>query len=100
MHRVLISKFLINVVGLNAQRYSQRKEDDDHNHDHGMERARSTAEEFSRVAKEKAESVRQTAKEAWEGVKETAAGESDPHSAEQKYKETIEKGNYDNMGDD
>ncbi|PIA50571.1 hypothetical protein AQUCO_01200036v1 [Aquilegia coerulea] len=80
------------------KRFSQNKEQD--NHVIG-EKARSTAEEFSRVAKEKAESMTETAKSTLQGAKEALVGESKPESesAKQKYKETVDKGKYDSMGE-
>lgn len=58
------------------------------------EKARSTAEEFKRQAKEKAESVSEGAKEAWEGPKESTVSSSNS-SEKDKLKERVEKGNYD-----
>lgn len=60
------------------------------------EKARSTAEEFKRQAKKKAESVSEGAKEAWEGSKEYT--DSNSKYPEDKFKETVEKGNYDKIG--
>lgn len=61
------------------------------------EKARSTAEEFKRQAKEKAESVSEGAKvEAWEGSKESTVSSSNS-SDKDKLKETVEKGNYDKI---
>ncbi|KAL5715360.1 hypothetical protein ACHQM5_017190 [Ranunculus cassubicifolius] len=81
------------------KRYTQLNQDDDHVIG---ERARSTADEFTRVAKEKAEAVTDTVKDAWEGAKEAKEPKTDsdtnPQSAKQKFKETVEKGNYDNIG--
>ncbi|XP_043693167.1 uncharacterized protein LOC122643625 [Telopea speciosissima] len=77
------------------KRYTESKESDGHVIG---EKGRSTAEEFSRVAKEKAESVSRTAKETLEGVKEAMVGSTDDESPKQEYKKPVEKGNYDNMG--
>ncbi|KAG1327039.1 ribonuclease Y-like [Cocos nucifera] len=59
------------------------------------QKARSTAEEFCRQAKEKTEKISETAKEVWEDAKEAAAGET---QQDKKFKEKVEKGNYDKIG--
>ncbi|XP_008793796.1 ribonuclease Y-like [Phoenix dactylifera] len=60
------------------------------------QKARSTAEEFSRQAKEKAEKISETTKEAWEDAKEAVVGET--QQEKEKLKEKVEKGNYDKIG--
>ncbi|KAJ4980936.1 hypothetical protein NE237_031773 [Protea cynaroides] len=70
------------------KRYSKSKESNEHVIG---ERGRSTAEEFSRVAKEKAESVSQAAKETLEDGKEAVVGSTDGKSAKQKNKENGKK---------
>ncbi|KAK1295831.1 hypothetical protein QJS10_CPB15g01775 [Acorus calamus] len=55
-----------------------------------VQKARSTAEEFNKHAKEMADSVAHNAKEAFEGAKEAVVGESE-HDNE-KFKEKVEKG--------
>ncbi|KAK1310874.1 hypothetical protein QJS10_CPA08g01612 [Acorus calamus] len=63
-----------------------------------VEKARSTAEEFNEHAKEMADSVAHNAKEAFEGAKEVVVGESEQDK--EKFKEKVEKGKYDKMGED
>lgn len=58
------------------------------------EKARSTAEEFKRQAMEKAESVSEGAKEAWKESTDSTSKSSE----KDKFKETVEKGNYDKIG--
>ncbi|XP_042478122.1 uncharacterized protein LOC122059414 [Macadamia integrifolia] len=79
------------------KRYGESKESNGHVIG---EKGRSTAEEFNRVAKEKAESMSRTAKKTMEGVKEAVVDSTEGESAKQKYKENVEKGNYDQMGQD
>ncbi|KAL6010393.1 hypothetical protein ACLOJK_000824 [Asimina triloba] len=68
------------------------------------EKARSTAEEFGRQAKEKAESTSKAAEKAWDDfthvVSATGNSETEPEKAEEKSKDKVEKGNYDEMGKD
>ncbi|RWW78776.1 hypothetical protein BHE74_00012986 [Ensete ventricosum] len=63
-----------------------------------VEKATSTAEEFLRRAKEKSEAVGESAKEVVEDAKEAVVGES--QERKQRFKEKVEKGNYDNIGRD
>ncbi|KAG1364030.1 putative ribonuclease Y-like, partial [Cocos nucifera] len=60
------------------------------------QKARSTAEEFSRQANEKTEKISETAKEVWEDAKEAVVGET--QQEKEKFKEKVEKGNYDKIG--
>ncbi|XP_010913455.1 uncharacterized protein [Elaeis guineensis] len=53
------------------------------------QKARSTAEEFCRQAKEKTEKNSETAKEVWEDAKEAVAGET---QQDKKPKEKVDKG--------
>lgn len=61
-----------------------------------MEKARSTAEEFLRQAKEKSDSISDSAKEVVEDAKEAVLGET--QQDREKFKEKVEKGNDDKMG--
>jgi vacuolar-type H+-ATPase subunit H len=61
------------------------------------EKARSTAEEFLRQAKEKKDEISDAAKETLESSKEAVLGENE-HEEKEKFKEKIEKGDYDRLG--
>ncbi|KAF8775966.1 hypothetical protein HU200_004103 [Digitaria exilis] len=67
-----------------------------HNHDDTLgeigEKARSTAEEFLRVAKEKTDEVAEGAKETLHETKEAVVGESDDEK--EKFKRRVEEGRY------
>ncbi|KAG2661456.1 uncharacterized protein LOC120641279 [Panicum virgatum] len=56
------------------------------------EKARSTAEEFVRVAKEKTDEVTEGAKETLHEAKEAVVGESDDEK--EKFKRRVEEGRY------
>ncbi|KAJ3700638.1 hypothetical protein LUZ61_004343 [Rhynchospora tenuis] len=60
------------------------------------EKARSTAEEFLRQAKEKKDEISDAAKETLENSKEAVLGETDQEK--DKFKEKVEKGDYDRIG--
>ncbi|TKW41512.1 hypothetical protein SEVIR_1G321300v4 [Setaria viridis] len=67
-----------------------------HKHDDTLgeigEKARSTAEEFLRVAKEKTDEVTEGAKETLHETKEAVVGESDDEK--EKFKRRVEEGRY------
>ncbi|KAJ8477365.1 hypothetical protein OPV22_021092 [Ensete ventricosum] len=75
-----------------GRRYSAEKKDEPQG---VVEKATSTAEEFLRRAKEKSEAVGESAKEVVEDAKEAVVGES--QERKQRFKEKVEKGNYDNI---
>lgn len=60
------------------------------------EKARSTAEEFLRQAKEKKDEISDAAKETLENSKETVLSETEQEK--EKFKEKVEKGDYDRIG--
>ncbi|OVA03433.1 hypothetical protein BVC80_205g71 [Macleaya cordata] len=90
-----------NSIGKSIKWCSQNKEqteggDDDHEIG---EKARSTAEEFGRVARDKeraAVPVSQTVDDAFEGLQEAVLGESNTESV--KNKESAERRRYENVG--
>ncbi|WVZ73736.1 hypothetical protein U9M48_022014 [Paspalum notatum var. saurae] len=71
--------------------YSAEKHDDTTLGEIG-EKARSTAEEFLRVAKEKTDDVTEGAKETLHETKEAVVGESDDEK--EKFKRRVEEGRY------
>nr|CAB3447890.1 unnamed protein product [Digitaria exilis] len=83
---------LCNSVLPSYRNYSAEK----HNHDDTLgeigEKARSTAEEFLRVAKEKTDEVAEGAKETLHETKEAVVGESDDEK--EKFKRRVEEGRY------
>ncbi|KAF0932588.1 hypothetical protein E2562_010465 [Oryza meyeriana var. granulata] len=56
------------------------------------EKARSTAEQFLRVAKEKTDEVSESAKDTLQETKEAVVGESDDEK--EKFKQRVEEGRY------
>ncbi|KAJ4790056.1 hypothetical protein LUZ62_041302 [Rhynchospora pubera] len=60
------------------------------------EKARSTAEEFLRQAKEKKNEISDATKETLENSKEAVLGET--HQEKDKFKEKVEKGDYHRIG--
>ncbi|KAJ4756903.1 hypothetical protein LUZ62_091308 [Rhynchospora pubera] len=60
------------------------------------EKARSTAEEFLRQAKEKKDEISDATKETLENSKEAVLGET--HQEKDKFKEKVEKGDYHRIG--
>ncbi|PUZ77502.1 hypothetical protein GQ55_1G376900 [Panicum hallii var. hallii] len=83
---------LCNSVLPHYRYYSAEK----HKHDDTLgeigEKARSTAEEFLRVAKEKTDEVTEGAKETLHETKEAVVGESDDEK--EKFKRRVEDGRY------
>ncbi|XP_066328411.1 uncharacterized protein [Miscanthus floridulus] len=71
--------------------YSAEKHDDTTLGEIGN-KARSTAEEFLRVAKEKTDDVTESAKETLHVTKEAVVGESDDEK--EKFKRRVEEGRY------
>lgn len=76
----------------NWQYYSAEKHDDDTTLGEIGDKARSTAEEFLRVAKEKTDDVAEGAKETLHETKEAVVGESDDEK--EKFKRRVEEGKY------
>ncbi|KAL6911462.1 hypothetical protein ACP4OV_000267 [Aristida adscensionis] len=72
-------------------KYSTEKDDDDTLSEIG-EKARSTAEEFLRVAKEKTDEVSESAKETLHETKEAVVGESEEDK--ETFKRRVEEGRY------
>ncbi|AQK74728.1 hypothetical protein Zm00014a_033736 [Zea mays] len=72
--------------------YSAEKHDDDTTLGEIGDKARSTAEEFLRVAKEKTDDVAEGAKETLHETKEAVVGESDDEK--EKFKRRVEEGKY------
>ena len=62
------------------------------------EKARSTAEEFTRKAQEKKESIKESAQDVLETAKDAAL--RDTQADKERVKEKVEKGNYDKIGRD
>lgn len=60
------------------------------------EKARSTAEEFIRQAKEKKDEIGEAAKETLDNSKEAVLGET--HQEKERFKEKVEKGDYERIG--
>lgn len=72
-------------------RYHSTEKDDDTLSEIGG-KARSTAEEFMRVAKEKSDEVSEGSKETLHETKEAVLGESDDEK--EKFKQRVEEGRY------
>ncbi|CAN6239482.1 unnamed protein product [Urochloa humidicola] len=83
---------LRNSVLLSYRYYSDEKPKHDDTLGEIGEKARSTAEEFIRVAKEKTDDVTEGAKETLHETKEAVVGESDDEK--EKFKRRVEEGRY------
>ncbi|ONK60210.1 uncharacterized protein A4U43_C08F15550 [Asparagus officinalis] len=94
---LMISRSQVVGGALNRKRMFSNENTSDTLHEIG-EKARSTAEEFTRKAKEGKESMKETAQEVMETAKDATIGET--QADKEKFKEKVEEGNYDKIGRD